>query len=98
MLFKEQGITIASVLTGTGMAVGVLVEALLPNGGAAGGLALKPLPKDEKDLKEWIRNKLKAMASLLGRFGAKTAEELPGIIGGILSWILNRFGDVLGLV
>ena len=34
-LFREQGITIASILTAIGMAIGVLVEALLP--GASGG-------------------------------------------------------------
>ena len=60
-LFREQGITIASILTAIGMAIGVLVEALLPGGG--GG---KPPPKDEKGLKKSIRNKLKALASLLG--------------------------------
>ena len=31
-LFREQGITIASILTDIGMAIGVLVEALLPGG------------------------------------------------------------------
>ena len=65
-LFREQGITIASILKAIGMAIGVLVEALLPGGGAAtasGGR--EPPPKDEKGLKEWIRNKLKALASLL---------------------------------
>ena len=34
-LFREQGITIASILTAIGMAIGVLVEALLLCGGAA---------------------------------------------------------------
>ena len=34
-LFREQGITIASILTAIGMALGVLVEALLPGGGGA---------------------------------------------------------------
>ena len=34
-LFREQGITIASILLAIGMAIGVLVEALLPGGGAA---------------------------------------------------------------
>ena len=34
-LFREQGITIASILTAIGMAIEVLVEALLPCGGAA---------------------------------------------------------------
>ena len=32
-LFREQGITIASILMAIGMAIGVLVEALLPGGG-----------------------------------------------------------------
>ena len=87
---------IASILTAIGMAIRVLVEALLPGGGAAtaSGGALK----DEKGLKEWIRNKLKALASLLGRLGIKAAEALLGIIGGIISWVLNRAKDVVGWV
>ena len=98
-LFREQGITIASILTAMGMAIRLLVEALLPGGCAAaasgGG---EPLPKEEKGLKGWIRNKLKALASLLGKLGMKAAEALPGIIGGIISWILNRAKDVVGWV
>ena len=96
-LFREQGITIASILTAIGMAIGVLVEALLPAGGAATILGGPP-PKDEKGLKGWIRNKLEALASQLGRLGMKAAEALPGIIGGIISWILNRAKDVVGWV
>ena len=51
-LFREQGITIASILMAIGMAIGVLVEALLPVGGAAtaSGGAGEPPPKDEKGL------------------------------------------------
>ena len=98
-LFREQGITIASIHTAIGMAIGVLVEALLPGGGgAAAASGGKPPPKDEKGLKEWVRNKLKALASLLGQLGMKAAEALPGIIGGIISWILNRAKDVVGWV
>ena len=71
-LFREQGITIASILTAIRMAIGVLVEALLPGRGATtasgGG---EPPPKDEKGLKGWVRSKLKALASLLGRLGMK---------------------------
>ena len=95
-LFREQGITIASILTAIGMAIGVLVEALLPGGGAAASGGGEPPPKDEKGLKEWIRNKLKALALLLGQLGIKAAEALPGIIGGIISWILNRARDMVG--
>ena len=100
-LFREQGIMIASILTAIGMAIGVLVEALLPGGGGGGAAASgagSPPPRDEKGLKEWIRNKLKALASLLHQLGIKAAEALPGIIGGIISWILNRAKDVVGWV
>ena len=90
---------IASILTAIRMAIRVLIEALLPGGGgaavASGG---EPPPKDEKGLKEWIMNKLKDLASLLGKLGAKAAEASPGIIGGIISWILNRAKDVVGWV
>ena len=51
-LFREQGIIIASIIMAIGMAIGVLVEALLPGGGAAvasgGG---EPPPKDKKRFK-----------------------------------------------
>ena len=81
-----------------GMAIRVLVEALLPGGGGAASSGGEPPPKDEAGLKEWIRNKLKALAYLLSRLGIKAAEALPGIIGGIISWILNRVKDVVGWV
>ena len=100
-LFREQGITIASILTAVRMAIEILVEALLPGGGGGGGTTAsggEPPSKDEAGLKEWIRNKLKALASLLGRLGIKAAEALPGIIGGTVSWILNRAKVVVGWV
>ena len=74
-LFREQGITIASILTAIGMAIGVLVEALLPGGAAAVSGGGKPPPKDEKGLKEWVRSKLKALALLLGKLGVKALKH-----------------------
>ena len=47
-LFREQGITIASILTAIRMAIGVLVEALLTGGGGAATVSGgEPPPKDE---------------------------------------------------
>ena len=40
-----------------------------------------PPPKDEEGSKEWIENKLIALASLLGRLGVKPIQTLPGSIG-----------------
>ena len=98
IMFREQEITIASILTAIGMAIGVLVEALLPGGGGATTSGGGEPPKDEAGLKEWITSKLKALASLLGKLGIKAAEALSGIIGGIISWILNRAKEVVGWV
>ena len=95
-LFREQGITIVSILTAIGMAIGVLIEALLPGGDAAALGGGEPPPKDEEFKRmDW---ELKALASLLGRLGIKAAEALSGIIGRIISWILNRAKDVVGWV
>ena len=100
MLFREQEITIVSILTAIGVAVGVLllVEALLPGGSGAEEGGGEPPPRDEKDLKEWIKNKLKALSSLLDTLRVKAAQALPGIIGTIISWILNKASDVVGWV
>ena len=96
-LFKEQGITIVSILTAVGMTIGVLIEALLgapsasapKSGGTSGG--------DKKDgAREWIRNKLKALSQLLGKLADRALASLPGIIGSIISWILNRAKEVVG--
>ena len=91
-LFKEQGVTIVSILTAVGMTIGVLIEALLggpststpTSGGTSGGA------------REWIKNKLKALSQLLGKLADKALASLPGIIGSILSLILNRAKEVVG--
>ena len=88
-LFREQGITIASILMAIGMAMVYLLKHYCQ---------VEPPPEDEASLKEWISSKLKALASLLGQLGIKAAEALPAIIGGIISWILNRAKGVVGWV
>ena len=49
-------------------------------------------------MKEWLRNKLKALALPLGRSDTKVAEALPDIIEAIISWILNRAKEVVGWI
>ena len=99
ILFKEQGITMVSMLTLTGMAISVLIEALSGNptvptttttsGSTSGG--------DGKGsgAREWIKNKLKALSQLPGKLADKALASLPGIIGSIISWILNRAKEVV---
>ena len=90
--FKEQGITILSILTAVGMAIGLLIESLL------GGPTVSTTKSGNNSggngkgggAREWIRNKLKALSRFLGKLADKALASLSGIIGLILSWILNR--------
>ena len=96
-LFKEQGITIVSILTALGMTIGVLIEALLGGPSASTPTSQSTTTSDKKGgAREWIKNKLKALSSLLGKLAVKAGAALPGIIGSIISWILNRAKEVVG--
>ena len=98
-LFKEQGITIVSILTAVGMTIGVLIEALL-GGPTVSTTTSGSTPADGGDKKggarEWIKNKLKALSQLLGKLADKALASLPGIIVSIISWILTRAKEVIG--
>ena len=97
ILFKEQGVTIMSILTAVGMAIGVLIEAILAgpsvsttSGGNSGGEGKRG------GAREWINIKLKVLSQLLGILAVKALAFLPGIIGLILSWILDRAKEAIG--
>ena len=99
-LFKEQGITIVSILTAVSMAIGVLIEALL--GGPSVSTTTSTSGGTSDDTRkgggawEWIKNKLKALSQLLGKLADKALVSLSAIIGSIISWILNRAKEVIG--
>ena len=96
-LFKEQGITIVSILTALGMTIGVLIEALLGGPSTSTSTPQSTTTSDKKGgAREWIKNKLKALSSLLGKLAAKAGAALPGIIGSIVAWLLNRAKEVVG--
>ena len=96
-LFKEQGITIVSILTALGMTLGVLIEALLGGPSTSTPTSQSTTTSDKKGgAREWIKNKLKALSQLLGKLADKALASLPGIIGSIISWILNRTKEVVG--
>ena len=96
-LFKEQGITIISILTALGMTLGVFIEALLGGPTTFSPTLQSTTTSDKKGgAREWIKNKLKALSQLLGKLADKALASLPGIIGSIISWILNRAKEVVG--
>ena len=92
-LFREQGITIFSVLTAIGMTIGFLVELLLP-GGAPPPLPPPP-PSSQGGIQEWLKRQLDAIGKLLARLASKFGAALPGILGSIVSWLLSTLGKTV---
>ena len=93
-LFREQGITIVSVLTAFGMIIGVIVETFIPTTGGTTSPS-KPPPKDATGVKDWIKKQLSNLGKLLADLAGKAAAALPGIIGSIVSWLLSTTGKVV---
>ena len=96
-LFREQGIMIISIASAVGMAIGFLIEALLGGPSASAPTSQSTTTSDKKGgAREWIKKKLKALSSLLGKLAAKAGAALPGIIGSIVAWLLNHAKEVVG--
>ena len=74
-LFKEQGITIVSVLTAIGMIIGVIVEAVIPT---SGGSATPSKPPSQDGAKEWVKKQLHNFAKLLANLAGK--QLLPCLV------------------
>ena len=88
---------IVSILTALEMTLGVLIKALLGGPSVSTTTSESTTISDKKGgAREWIKNKLKALSQLLGKLADKALAVLPGIIGSIHSWILNRAKEVIG--
>ena len=92
-LFREQGITIVSILTALGMIVGMIVEAIIPTGGGA-ATPSKP-PSSQGGVKDWVKQQLHNLGRLQASLAEKAAAALPGVIGSVVSWLLSATGKVV---
>ncbi|CAG2245273.1 unnamed protein product [Mytilus edulis] len=92
-LFREQGITIVSVLTAFGMIIGVIVEAF--TGGTTSPSSAPSPPSKGGGVQDWMKKQLKNLEKLLSFLAGKLAAALPGIIGSIVSWLLSATKDVV---
>ena len=92
-LFREQGVTIVSILTAIGMVVSTLVLALT---GGSGGIPPPTPPAGKGGFKEWMKKHLQSLGRALAKLASKAAAALPGIIGSIVSWLLNLLAKTAG--
>ena len=95
--FKEQGITIVSILTAAGMDIGVLLQSLIGGPKVSTAMSGNNSGGDRKGggAREWVKNNLKALSQLLGKLADNTLAALPEVIGSIRSWILNNVKEVI---
>ena len=93
-LFREQGITIIAVLTATGMTISTIILIIKNALGIGGGSGAGKPPSSDPNT--WVKNKLKALARLLGKLAGTALATLPSIIGSIVSWVLNMLKKVVG--
>ena len=90
-LFKEQGITIFSVLTALSMTISTTVLAIT---GVFGGGAGGPPSKDKRTLKKLLDR----LADALKRLAGKAVEALAAIAGSVVGAILSFLGKTVGFV
>ena len=88
-IFREQGITIAAIVTAIGLIITTIVEAVLPGSTAAGAAGAAGGSSTADKAKDWIKKQLKNIANLLGKLAAKFGAALPGILGSIVTWLLT---------
>lgn len=88
ILWREQGVTIVSVLSAIGLLTSTLLLALTGGGGGGGG-------KTPHKVRDWVKKSLKSLSSLLGRLAKWALSALPGALGSFLSWLLNLLKTVV---
>ena len=90
-LFREQGITVVSILTALGMIISTIVLAL-PGGSEGGAAPPQPPQPPVRAGSEWLKKHLQSLGRILAKLAGKAAAAFPGIIGSIVSWILSLLG------
>ena len=95
-LFREQGITIASILTAFGFVISTIVLAVTGTGGSSP--SPNPPSGSDSDAKTWIKKQLHHLSELLKKLGLKAVDSLPAIIGTIVSWLFSTASKVVGFM
>ena len=92
-LFREQGITIFSILTALSITISTIVFDITDVSEGGGGTGSSP-PKDEGVLKKWLDR----LADVLKRLAGKAVEALPAIVESVVGASLSFLGKAVGFV
>ena len=92
-LFREQGITIFSILAALSMTISTIVLAIIGAFGVGGGVGCSP-QKDEGVLIKWLDRLADALKILAG----KAVEALLAVVRSVVCAILSFLGKVVRFV
>uniref|UniRef100_UPI00148F1596 hypothetical protein n=1 Tax=Acinetobacter baumannii TaxID=470 RepID=UPI00148F1596 len=91
ILWREQGVTLISVLTAIGMTIATLVLALVPS--------TSPTPggsgKNPHKARDWAKKSLTSLARLFGKIAKWAIKALPSWLASIISWIFSLLKGVV---
>jgi len=93
-LFREQGVTIASIRRAFGFIVSTIVLAIQTGSGGVTPAPAPPTPGYEGTGTDWVKKQLKTLAGWLTTLAGKATAALPGVIAAIVSWLLKTPGSV----
>ena len=92
-LFREQGITMFSILTALSITISTIVLAITGASRGGRGIGVSPT-KVEGVLKKWLDR----LADALKRLAGKAIEALPAIVGSVVGVISSFLGKTVGFV
>ena len=95
IIFRERGIVLGAIIASITALAFIIDKIVNTFSGSSSGSGGEPPPQNEQGVKKWIKDKLKALARLLGKLAEKAAAALPGIIGSVVSWLLNTLKKVV---
>ena len=93
-LFREQGITIFSILTALSMTISLIVVTITGVFGGGGAGTGGSTAKDEVALKKWLGR----LADALKRLAGKAVEALSAVVRSVVGAILSFLGKAVGFV
>ena len=91
-IFKKYGLTITAISLGLGLIIETIVRSVGISGGAAGGGSAKTNITDK------IKQSLKNFANWLLEMSKKALDNLPAIIGSIISFLLKATAGIVGFL
>ena len=95
-LFKEQGINHS--FNTNSFRFYYFDNSRISNSGSTSAINSNNNNNNPNKKSNWVKDKLKALAGLLGKLGEKFAAALPGIIGSIVAWLFNTAKEVVSLL